>query len=53
MTLYGAPTDRAELEAYERAGVIRAVFLLRAQPLPELEARLEKCAELAAAYRAG
>ena len=53
VTLYGAPTDRAELEAYERAGVIRAVFLLRAQPLPELEARLEKCAELAAAYRAG
>ena len=53
VTLYGAPTDRAELEAYERAGVIRAVFLLRSQPLAELEGRLDTCAELAATYRAG
>ena len=53
VTLYGAPSDRAELEAYERAGVTRAVFWLRSQPLAELEGRLDKCAELAAAYRAG
>jgi hypothetical protein len=53
VTLYGAPADRAELEAYEGAGVTRAVFFLRSQPLAELEGRLERCAELAAAYRSG
>ena len=44
VTLYGAPTDRAELQAYERAGVTRAVFWLRSQPLAELEGRLDRCA---------
>jgi len=38
---------------YERAGVIRAVFWLRSQPLAELEGRLDRCAEVAAVYRAG
>jgi hypothetical protein len=53
VTLYGAPTDRAELEAYELAGVTRAVFWLRSQPLEELLGRLERCAEAAARSRAG
>jgi len=53
VTLYGAPTDRAELEAYETAGVTRAVFWLRSQPLAELEGRLDRCAEVAATFRAG
>ena len=44
MTLYGAPSDRAELEAYERAGVIRSVFWLRSQPFDQLEGRLDRCA---------
>ena len=52
-TLYGAPTDRAELDAYDRAGLTRAVFWLRSQPLAELEGRLDRCAEVAAVYRAG
>jgi len=49
----GAPTDRAELDAYERAGVTRAVFWLRSQPLADLDGRLDRCAELAATYAAG
>ena len=53
VTLYGAPSDRAELEAYERAGVIRSVFWLRSQPFDQLEGRLDRCADLSAAYRAG
>jgi probable F420-dependent oxidoreductase len=53
VTLYGAPTDRAELEAYERAGVTRATFWCRSRPFSELEGRIDECAELAAAYAAG
>ena len=53
VTLYGAPTDRAELEADEHAGVTRAAFWLRSQSLAELEGRLEGCTELAATCRAG
>ena len=41
------------LDAYDRAGLTRAVFWLRSQPLAELAGRLDQCAEAAAAYRAG
>ena len=46
-TLANAPTDRATLEAYEAAGVHRAVWWL---PGDETERRLDKLAGVVAAY---
>jgi probable F420-dependent oxidoreductase len=51
VTLHVAPTDPGELEAFERAGVDRAVFMLRSKSLEELEPRIDGYAEAIATYR--
>jgi probable F420-dependent oxidoreductase len=52
VTLHVAPTDKAELEAYEQSGVGRGIFLLPPAPLAELEPRLDRYASVIETYRA-
>jgi probable F420-dependent oxidoreductase len=53
VTLHVAPSDPHELEAYERAGVTRALYILRSQTLPEIEERLDRIVSLMRTYRGG